>query len=80
MKYHIVPGHTLYSDAYVTPEHKTSNEKDPDGLPYGYQHISLPTLLEDRYISADITRYGKFTSFRVNGLSRICMASLYIPL
>lgn len=73
MKYHISPGNTLYSDAYVDPNHKKTlnDEDDPSGLPHGYQHVSLPTLLKDRYISADITRYERFLSFRVNGLNTI---------
>lgn len=73
MKYHISPGHTLYSDAYVQPHHKKilNDEDDPSGLPHGYQHVSLPTLLKDRYVSADITRYERFLSFRVNGLNTI---------
>lgn len=73
MKYHIVPGHTLYSDAYVVPHDKRAmnDEDDPSGLPHGFQHADLPTLLKGRCISADITRYERFLSFRVNGLNSI---------
>jgi len=70
MKYHIVTGHTLYSDAHVVPvtkkEAQSEEYNDPSGLPQGYSHVSLPTMLQDRNITADITRFGRFLSFTVN--------------
>ncbi|KAF8246651.1 FAS1 domain-containing protein, partial [Wilcoxina mikolae CBS 423.85] len=76
MKYHIVPDHSLYSDALVSPgEGKTRNElDDPSGLNHGYSHVDLPTLLKDRHVSVDITRLERFLSFRVNGLTSIVIS------
>jgi len=73
MKYHLVPGHTLYSDAYVSSDDgkATNGIDDPNGLPPGYSHVSLPTLLKGRSLSVDITRYARFLSFRVNGRASI---------
>jgi hypothetical protein len=82
MKYHIVPDHSLYSDALVSPGEKQDgfgvrNElDDPSGLNHGYSHVDLPTLLKDRRISVDITRLERFLSFRVNGLTKIGMFSV----
>lgn len=74
MKYHIVPGQSLYSDALVVDDEdsKALNERDdPDGLTHGYSHSWLPTLLKDKHISADINRFARFLSFRANGLNSI---------
>ena len=80
MKYHIVPGHTLYSDALVVPGDKKNvgakNEvDDPNGLNQGYSHVDLPTLLEGRHLAADIYRFGRFLHFTVNGRNHIGMVS-----
>ncbi|KAF8424285.1 Fasciclin domain-containing protein [Tirmania nivea] len=83
LKYHIVPGQTLYSDALDRPEHKKQDqdnvggenfEDDPAGLPPGYTHLQLPTLLKGEQLSVDITRYERFLSFRVNGYNEIIIS------
>ena len=77
MKYHVVVGRTLYSDAVDVPGDSKAgfgalNElDDPSGLNHGYSHVDLPTLLADRSISVDITRMERFLSFRVNGMTSI---------
>ncbi|KAF8470035.1 Fasciclin domain-containing protein [Kalaharituber pfeilii] len=81
MKYHIVPNVSLYSDAFDRPKDSKSSHRDlPHAekhyhdyghIPQGYQHIDLQTLLDDKKISVDITRYERFLSFRVNGHSRV---------
>jgi uncharacterized surface protein with fasciclin (FAS1) repeats len=75
LKYHIVPRHTLYSDALVVPGDKESigEVDDSNGLKQGYSHVDLPTLLGDRRLAVDIYRGGRFLDFRVNGRSRIGM-------
>jgi len=74
MKYHIVPGHTLYSDALVVPGDKKNvgakNEVDDQG----YSHVDLPTLLEGRHLAVDIYRFGRFFDFRVNGRNHIVVS------
>ncbi|KAF8542623.1 FAS1 domain-containing protein [Trichophaea hybrida] len=80
MKYHIVPDDSLYSDALVSPEEgndgfEARNElDDPSGLNHGYSHVDLQTLLKDKHVSVDITRLGRFLSFRVNGLTSIVIS------
>lgn len=80
MKYHIVPGHLMYSDALVATGKHDQNKKDIGleknrqyqcSLTEGYNHVDLPTMLRDREISVDITRLERFMSFRVNGLTSI---------
>lgn len=73
MKYHVVPGYSLYSDALVINEDSKSLDErdDPDGLTHGYSHSWIPTLLKDKHISADIHRFARFLSFRANGLNSI---------
>ncbi|RPB26577.1 FAS1 domain-containing protein, partial [Terfezia boudieri ATCC MYA-4762] len=81
LKYHIVPSQSLYSDA-LDRQHdqdykdigKENGMDDPSGLPPGYTHLQLPTLLKDAELSVDITRYERFLSFRVNGYSRIIIS------
>lgn len=66
LEYHVVPDNTLYSDAYYKAESKAQ-----EGVPKGYFHVDLPTLLEDRSLSIDIARYGGFISIKVNGFGRV---------
>nr|OQO17693.1 hypothetical protein B0A51_15230 [Rachicladosporium sp. CCFEE 5018] len=68
LEYHVVPDNTLYSDAY----YKAASESQ-EGIPKGYFHVDLPTLLEDRHLSVDIARYGGFISIKINGFSRVAV-------
>jgi len=81
LKYHIVSGKSLYSDALDCKhdqDHKEVGEEnemdDPAGLRPGYTHLQLPTLLKDEELSVDITRYERFLSFRVNGYNSIIIS------
>lgn len=67
LEYHIVPDNTLYSDAY----YKADSSESHEGVPKGYFHVDLPTLLEDRSLSVDIARYGGFISIKINGFGRV---------
>jgi hypothetical protein len=81
MKYHVVPGQSLYSDALVIDDkkdvHALNEVDDPSGLTHGYSHSSLATLLDNKGISADINRFARFLSFRVNGMNSIGMLYIY---
>ena len=66
LEYHLVPDNTLYSDAYYS-----ADSKSQEGVPKGYFHVDLPTLLEDRSLSVDIARYGGFISIKINGFGRV---------
>lgn len=68
LEYHVVPDHTLYSDAYYKAG---GGEKDLESKAGGYFHVDLPTLLKDRHLSVDIARYGGFISIKINGFSSV---------
>jgi uncharacterized surface protein with fasciclin (FAS1) repeats len=82
MKYHISPGNTLYSDALVTPGKKDKSEEidvsndmdDRSGFTHGYSHAYMPTMLEGKHLSVDITRLERFLSFRINGIASIIIS------
>ncbi|KAI9838931.1 MAG: hypothetical protein M1819_004139 [Sarea resinae] len=67
LKYHIVGGHTLYSDAYYQAEEQA------EGIPKGYFHVDLPTLLEDRSLAVDVSRYGRLITIKINGFSKVAV-------
>ncbi|USW48707.1 Putative FAS1 domain-containing protein [Septoria linicola] len=72
LEYHVVPGNTLYSDAY----YKAKDDKDAAttvDIPKGLFHVDLPTLLKDRGLSVDIARYGGFISIKVNGFATVAV-------
>jgi uncharacterized surface protein with fasciclin (FAS1) repeats len=70
LEYHVVPGHTLYSDAYYRADDDDDHEAPAD-TPKGLFHVDLPTLLEHRRLSVDIARYGAFISIKINGFATV---------
>merc|ERR1712098_980495 len=59
LKYHVVANQTLYSDAFYKEKSSSGEgEVGEDGIPKGYFHVDLPTLLEDKSLSIDVARYG----------------------
>ncbi|KAF2858053.1 FAS1 domain-containing protein [Piedraia hortae CBS 480.64] len=64
LQYHIVEGHTLYSDAYYFAEG------------HGHAHIDLPTLLEGRTVSVDIARWARFVEMKINGFAKVDVQDL----
>ncbi|KAK6528576.1 hypothetical protein TWF281_009815 [Arthrobotrys megalospora] len=69
LKYHMVVNETLYSDAYYHPTSKGQVEvKD---IPKGKYHVDLPTLLEGKHLSIDISRFGGFIAFIINAQSSV---------
>ncbi|KAI9869183.1 MAG: hypothetical protein M1830_005457 [Pleopsidium flavum] len=66
LEYHVVANQTLYSDAYYK-----SDEVVETDIPKGYFHVDLPTLLEDRSLSVDVARYGRFIRIKINGFSTV---------
>jgi uncharacterized surface protein with fasciclin (FAS1) repeats len=76
LKYHIVANQTLYSDAFYkakNAEFKVIDEVDMEGIPKGYFHVDLPTLLDDKSLSIDVARYGGFISIKINGFSSVAI-------
>ncbi|KAE8441493.1 hypothetical protein EG329_004917 [Mollisiaceae sp. DMI_Dod_QoI] len=75
LKYHVVANQTLYSDAFYKSTGK-GNEMEVDastGIPKGYFHVDLPTLLEEKSLSIDVARYGGFISIKINGFSSVAV-------
>lgn len=69
LKYHVVANQTLYSDAF----YKSTNAESVEGVPKGYFHVDLPTLLDDKSLSIDVARYGRFISIKINGFSSVAV-------
>ncbi|KAF3043860.1 hypothetical protein E8E11_001154 [Didymella keratinophila] len=69
LKYHIVVNQTLYTDAFFDASKKHDDESAEDRP--GNYHYDLPTVLDDKYLSVDIGRYGPFVEIRINAFSRV---------
>lgn len=67
LEYHVVANQTLYSNTfYPPPGTDASDIRRPP-----YVHLDLPTLLPDKSLAIDLTRYGPFISFKINGFVRV---------
>ncbi|KAF4637654.1 hypothetical protein G7Y89_g415 [Cudoniella acicularis] len=76
LKYHVVANHTLYSDAFYKEkgaELKVVDEIDMEGIPKGFFHVDLPTLLDDKSLSIDVARYGGLITIKINGFSSVAV-------
>jgi uncharacterized surface protein with fasciclin (FAS1) repeats len=71
LQYHVVPDHTLYSDAYYSAD--GSKDVDEADIPRGRFHIDLPTLLEDRSLSVDVARFGGFITIKINAFTTVAV-------
>ena len=40
----------------------------------GLFHVDLPTLLDDRNLSIDIAKWGRFVKIRINGYHEVAVA------
>lgn len=59
----------MYSDAYYHPGSK-SDVKAKD-IPKGHYHVDLPTLLENKHLSVDISRFGGLITILINAQSSV---------
>ena len=86
LEYHIVANQTLYSDAYYKAESVDSEVTDipkgyfhvrtntlhhPRMLAYPISKIDLKTALNDKSLSVDVARYGRFIQIKINGFSTV---------
>lgn len=80
LKYHIVVNETLYSDALYIDKSEgksapvdilTDDEPEANGL--RHYHVDLPSLLKEKNISVDITRWGGFIDVKVNGYVHVAV-------
>jgi uncharacterized surface protein with fasciclin (FAS1) repeats len=67
LEYHVSANNTLYSDAFYKAESTVQ------GIPKGYFHVDLPTLLGERSLSVDVARYGGFISMKINGFTTVAV-------
>ncbi|KAL9136075.1 MAG: hypothetical protein Q9175_002713 [Cornicularia normoerica] len=70
LEYHVVANQTLYSDAYYKSE-SVDNTMDKGGIPKGFFHIDLKTLLDDKSLSVDVARYGRYIDMKINAFSTV---------
>ncbi|KAJ4345977.1 hypothetical protein N0V85_009786 [Neurospora sp. IMI 360204] len=83
LKYHFVPGQTVYSDAYYkaggSDDNDDDHHRDGENEENGYNcphncppmHYDLPTLLsEDARLGVDIKNWRGYTIMVVNGFNR----------
>ncbi|EHK97278.1 putative Stabilin-2 [Glarea lozoyensis 74030] len=76
LEYHVVANQTLYSDAFYHGEGASADavdEIDMSGIPKGYFHVDLPTLLHEKSLSIDVARYGGLISIKINGFSSVAV-------
>jgi uncharacterized surface protein with fasciclin (FAS1) repeats len=74
LEYHVVANQTLYSNTYYPPPSSSATTKSLDDVKTAhppYVHLDLPTLLEDKSLAVDVTRYGPFISIKINGFTRV---------
>jgi uncharacterized surface protein with fasciclin (FAS1) repeats len=84
LKYHVVANHTLYSDAYYKADSAT--ESIPKGVFHVSSSIitllyetvlitqvDLPTLLDDKYLSIDVARWGRFIKIKINAFTEVAI-------
>lgn len=63
LKYHVVPDETVYSDAYYS----SSDSETRDDVGRGHYHLDVPTLLDEKNIAIDISRFAGFIRVKLNG-------------
>ncbi|KAK3994943.1 Fasciclin domain-containing protein [Cladorrhinum sp. PSN332] len=68
LKYHVVLGQTLYSDAFYKSKEE---EGESNGGGQGYWHVDLPSLLDDKAIAVDVKRWKGFVTITLNGFTRV---------
>ncbi|KAF2830066.1 FAS1 domain-containing protein [Ophiobolus disseminans] len=68
LEYHIVVDQTLYSDAFYDA---TKDDGEDITARPPYYHYDLPTVLDGKYLTVDVVRYGPFVTIRINGFSRV---------
>lgn len=69
LKYHVVANETLYSDAF----YKAKSDESAEDMGRRRFHVDLPTLLDDKSLSIDIARWGRFIEMKINGFNRVAV-------
>lgn len=77
LKYHVVANQTLYSNAYYGPaksEVRVNSEDAAFADAVPYYHFDLPTLLDEKALAVDVTRFGPFITIKINGFTRVIVS------
>ena len=51
----------------------TDEVVDVEGIPKGFFHVDLPTLLGDKSLSIDVARWGGFIKIKINGYNTVAV-------
>jgi uncharacterized surface protein with fasciclin (FAS1) repeats len=76
LKYHIVANQTMYSDAFWRAKDSDAeimDEVNGEEIPRKGFHLDLPTLLDDKSLSIDIARWGRFITIKINGFNNVAV-------
>jgi uncharacterized surface protein with fasciclin (FAS1) repeats len=77
IEYHLVLNRTMYSDAYFcSGEERVEivKEVDTETPNRSTFHVDLPTLLQNRSLSIDITSWGHLTTIKINGSNDVAIS------
>ncbi|KAM0270418.1 hypothetical protein ACHAQH_009453 [Verticillium albo-atrum] len=77
LKYHIVANETLYSDHYYKhgrSEEEVAVDGDVEAEGIKHYHVDLPSLLDEKSIAVDISRWGGFIDLKVNGYIHVSVS------
>lgn len=73
LKYHVVPGHTVFTDAYYKA--KADDGEDEESL-IAKKHLDLPTYLDKKPIAIDIRNFHRLTLMTVNTHTPVSVANV----
>lgn len=81
LEYHVVANQTLYSNAYYGPSKSDINmevnkaaESEAGTLHAPkYFHFDLPTLLDEKSLAVDVTRFGPWVTITINGFGSVAV-------
>ncbi|KAI2620534.1 FAS1 domain-containing protein [Hypoxylon sp. NC1633] len=80
LAYHVVANETLYSDAYYGKESSSDqqfssddDESEEQAKGAKHYHLDLPTLLGDKHLAIDISRWFGFITIKVNGRVKVAI-------
>lgn len=72
LKYHIVPDEVVYSDAYYSSGDGKKGMEDEDAearddVGRGHYHLDVPTLLDEKNLAIDVSRWAGIIEVKLNG-------------
>ncbi|EED14210.1 Fasciclin domain family protein [Talaromyces stipitatus ATCC 10500] len=74
LKYHLIPGHTVFTDAYYKA--KSDDDDDEEDSLVAKKHFDLPTYLDKKPISIDIRNFHRLALITVNKHTPVAVANV----